>query len=202
MDAKYPDLTASYMETSIFIRGTFPVQHEGKTLDRYQIEVEWSDDGSKTPALRETGGRIPWVADRHMSIGGYACLFVPEDWLIQPQQERTVLSYLDGPVRNYFLWQSLFEQGKSPPWYDRPHGLPGLIEAYGNMVGFREESSIRRCLEYLSRHDFKGHWKCPCGSGMRIRECNHLEQMRKVKGKVPRHIAKLALRRLQKPVIR
>jgi len=69
---KYPDFTVCCAGAKIYIRGAFPVFHEGTVLDRYQTEIEWSD--TDVPLLRETGGRIPWVADRHMSIGGMACL--------------------------------------------------------------------------------------------------------------------------------
>ena len=116
VETKFPDLTVSFTGTRIYIRGAFPVVHEGKVLDRYQIEIEWSDSDIEVPVLRETGGRIPWTADRHMSQGGIACLFVPEEWLVRSREERTVIHYLEGPVRNYFLWQSLYERGESPPW--------------------------------------------------------------------------------------
>jgi hypothetical protein len=132
---EYSDLTFSVIANSIYIRGSYAVLYEGQVLDRYQIEIEWSDTDTEIPILRETGGRIPWIDDRHMSQGGLACLFVPEEWLLRPREERTLTQYLDGPVRNYFLWQSLFERGESPPWKDRSHGVPGLIEAYGDMVG-------------------------------------------------------------------
>lgn len=198
---KYPDFTVCCAGAKIYIRGAFPVLHEGTVLDRYQIEIEWSDSDGVVPLLRETGGRVPWIADRHMSIGGMACLFVPEEWLLRSREEKTVIHYLDGPVRNYFLWQSLYERAESPPWKDRPHFAPGLLEAYGEMVGMDSESAIRCCLEYLSREQIKGHWPCPCGSGKRMRDC-HLTHMRGLQLKIPRHIALSALDRLAKPTIR
>ena len=201
LETKYSDLTVSCTGTKIYIRGAFPVLHEDKVLDRYQIEIEWSDSDIEVPLLRETAGRIPWIADSHMSQGGLACAFVPEEWLLLPREERTVIHYLDGPARNYFLWQSLHERGQAPPWKDRSHGVPGLLEAYGDMVGMEGESGIRCCLEYLSKEQVKGHWPCPCGSGERIRHC-HLAHIRELQSKIPRHIALLALKRLEKPVIR
>jgi hypothetical protein len=199
---RFPDLTVSCSGRRSYVRGSFPILYEGKTLDRYQIEIEWTDSNVQAPMLRETRGRIPWLTERHMSIGGMACLFVPEEWLLKPKEERTLLDYLEGPVRDYFLWQSLFEQGKSP-WKDRDHKSKGLLEAYGEITGFPDEPAIRLCLEYLTRDQrIKGHWICPCGSGKRIRDCRHSEHLRSLRQKVPRHIAKLALKRLQHPIIR
>src|SRR5438094_903049 len=78
LEGKFHDLTVSYTGARVDIRGAFPVIHEGKVLDRYQVEIEWSDSDTEVPVLCETGGRIPWTAERHMSQGGKACLFVPE----------------------------------------------------------------------------------------------------------------------------
>lgn len=200
IEMKYPDLTVGKSGTKVYIRGAFPIVHEGRVLDRYQIEIEWSDSDIDVPLVRETAGRIPWIADRHMSQGGLACLFVPEEWLMRPREERVLIRYLDGPVRNFFLWQSLVEQGESAPWGERAHGVPGLIEAYGDMLEMEGESAIRQCLEYLSKEEVKGHWACPCGSGKRIRHC-HREHLRNLRSRIPRHIARLALKRLTKPVM-
>ncbi len=201
LEMKFPDLTVSYTGSKIFIRGTFPVLDEAMVLDRYQIEIEWSDTDSEAPLLYETGGRVPWVPDRHVNSDGRACAFVPEEWLIRPGEERTLIRYLDGPVRNFFLWQSLVERGESVPWQDRSHGVAGLIESYGDMLGLEGESAISCCLEYLSKEQIKGHWTCYCGSAKRIRNC-HLEELRALRLRISEHIARLALKRLANPIMR
>ena len=201
LNESFPDLTASAAESKIYVRGSFPVMHEGRVLDRYQIQIIWTASDIEVPTLLETGGRIPWIADRHMSQGGNACVLVPEEWLIKPRDQRTLVGYLEGPVRNYFLWQSLFESGLEAPWGERKHGVPGLLQAYSDLVGFSEESAIRECLDYLSKDRLKGHWRCPCGSNRRLRDC-HLSYLRHLRTKVPQYIAKLALNRLRNPVVR
>ncbi len=201
LNRSFPDLTASSNGPQVYVRGTFPVIHEGKILDRYQIEIVWTESDTEAPVLSETGGRIPWTADRHMSQGGKACLFVPEEWLIRPREQRTLVHYLEGPVRNYFLWQSLFERGVAPPWGERSHGVPGLLESYSDLLGFRDVAAIKRCLLYLSREKLKGHWACPCGANRRLRDC-HMEHLRELRAKVPRHVAQLALKRLRNPTIK
>ena len=195
--ANYPDLTIGCDETKIYIRGTFPIQYEGKVLGRYQIEIEWSDSDSYAPVLRETGGRIPRTDDRHINRrDGTACVLVPEEWLLRSRSERTAIKYLDGPVRDFFIWQSLVEQGQEPTWKARSHGFPGAMEAYADMVGMTEPKQIVKCLEYLSKGPIKGHWDCPCGSGKRLRNC-HYDHLRGLTGKIPRRIAQLSLERLR-----
>jgi hypothetical protein len=201
LSPKYPDLTVSCAGKKIYVRGAFPVIHDGEVLDRYQVEIEWSERDKEAPLLRETAGRIPRIDDRHINKDGEACIFVPEEWLVRPRDEKTLIHYLDGPVRDYFIWQSLCEDGQSLPWKGRSHYIPGLIEAYGEMVGFRGESSIRCCLEYLSKKKIKPHWLCPCGSGKQLRHC-HLGHICNLQLKIPRSIAKLAFQRLRNPTAR
>lgn len=198
---KFPDLSVSAAGSEIRIRGSFPLTYDGKVLDRYEIEIEWSDSDMEAPILWETGGRIPRSNERHISKDGRACPLVQEEWLILPPATRTVIHYLEGPVHGYFLWQSLTEQGITPPGGQRTHGKPGLLEAYGEMVGMQGEKAVKLCLEYLSRDRIKGHWPCVCGSGARLRNC-HIRHVQDLQGKVPRRIARLALKRLENPTMR
>ena len=91
-----------------------------------------------------------------MTENGWACLFVPEEWLLRAREERTLIHYLDGPVRDYFLWQSSVESGEAVPWLDRPHGVEGLLESYGDMLGLWSPASLKLCLKYLSQETIKG----------------------------------------------
>ena len=201
LEERFPDLTASTTGSRIYIRGAFPLVHEAMVLDRYQIEIEWSDSATEAPVLRETAGRIPRTNDRHMDSEGKACPLVPEEWLIRAPEARTIIHYLNGPVRNYFLWQSLTERGLTPPQGQRSHHVAGLIEAYGDMVGMHGEIVVRKCLDYVSKKKFKGHWICFCGSGLPLRSC-HVEHLRHLQRKIPRHVAELALKRLANPTMR
>jgi hypothetical protein len=56
---------------------------------------------------------------------------------------------------------------------------------------------VRSFLECFSRETIKGHWSCPCGSGLRIRDC-HPSIQGELKEKLPPHIAKWSLELLAK----
>ena len=198
---EFPDLTVTHVASRIYIRGAFPVLYQGAVLDRYQIEIEWSDSDTEAPILRETGGRIPRTADRHMNADGKACPLVQEEWLIRPREARSLPHYLSNPVHDYFLWQTLTERGIAPQWGQRSHGIPGLIEAYGEMVGMEGEKPTRKTLSYLSKKKIKGHWPCVCDSGRLLRDC-HFEHLRRLQAKIPRHIVLLAQKRLADPFMR
>jgi hypothetical protein len=196
INERYPDLTIFVEGDAVRLRGSFPVEHEGKVLDGYQVEVELPPDWPDvTPILRETGGRIPRIADRHVNLNGDACPIVPEEWLLNPAHE-SLIAFLEGPVQHFFISQSLVEQGEPWPFGERPHGKPGLLQAYGEWFGTTDEKAIRLYLEYLSRREIKGHWECPCGLGKRLRNC-HLEHVKELRKKIPPSVAAAALKSLK-----
>lgn len=63
----FPDLQVTVQADVVFLKGSFSVIYEGEVLDRYEIEVEIpAEFPDSVPRLRDTGGRIPLEADRHM----------------------------------------------------------------------------------------------------------------------------------------
>jgi hypothetical protein len=193
---RYPELGVVSEDGKILIRGSFPVVHQSKILDRFQIEIELPPNfPDSTPIIREIGGRIPHIPDRHMNPNGEACPLVPEEWLLLFREDRTVIGFLEGPVRNFFLAESLVERGEPRPWDGRQHRRAGLLEAYGEMLGITGEPLILKFLEYLSRKEIKGHWECPCGSGKKLRNC-HLAELKALRERVPCFVAQGAIKRL------
>lgn len=200
--AKYPDLRVTLEGDVVHIRGSYPVMDEVEVLDRFQIEISVPPDfPDSTPVLREIGGRIPWNSDRHVNRdAGEACPIVPEEWLMWPERE-SILAFLEGPVRNFFLGQVLVEAGCRWPFGERTHGVPGLFEAYGEIVGASDREAILRYLDCLSKEIMKGHWDCPCGSGKRLRNC-HRDDLKALHEKTSPLVARSALERLAKYSVR
>lgn len=196
IDAAYPDISVEQEHDTIFGRGSFPVKDGIDILSRFLIGIEFPRDfPDSVPILRETGGRIPWHADRHVnSANGEACPIVPEEWLIR-QDHDSILAFLDGPVRNFFLGQLAVESGAPWPFGERLHGVDGLIESYGELLGTTDKKAVRRYLDCLSKEHLKGHWDCPCGSGERLRNC-HLEMVNALRTKIAPWVARRARARL------
>jgi hypothetical protein len=197
VEAEFPELHFDPRGDRVIVRGTFPVVHDGEVLDRYPVEIELlADYPDSIPVVREVGGRIPHTPDYHMSSKGEACLFLlDERWQAYPNGT-TFREFLNGPVRNYFLGQSLFRLTGEWPFGQRGHGAEGIREYYTELLGTSEVRVIVRYLECLSAKKIKGHWPCPCGSGKRLRDC-HLGLVQDLVAKVPRQVAVLSTMRLK-----
>jgi hypothetical protein len=201
VQSQYPNLHFYREHDLIFVRGSFPLIAAGRVLDRFSIEIELPRNRQEDiPIIRETGGRIPRISDNHINVtnqAGDICLFVPEErWRIFPFGS-SLLEFLNGPVRNYFLGFALKELGESWPFGERPHGKAGIFEYYGELLGTSDEQVIRKYIQCLSKKALKRHWSCPCGSGKKIRNC-HVAEIQELREKVPWSYALRSLEHLRR----
>lgn len=173
-----PRLTVSLTESGLLVMGVFDLKprkpelsHLGK-LDEFSIILELPKNFPKgEPKLFETAGRIPQVSSRHINPDGSCCFGIWEAWsaLADPV---TFQKFLDGPVQDFFFGQHYYEQHNRWPYGEYEHGKDGLLQSYAKVLGCKPKAeTIRYRLRLFSNAWPKGHWKCVCGSGHRIREC-------------------------------
>jgi hypothetical protein len=196
LESKYPDLRVVVDDGVVWLEGSFPLVHEGIELDRFQVKILIPPDFPENiPVVSETTGRIPLDPVWHIYDTGTLCVIVPEEWLLN-SESGSILAFLDGPLRNYFLGHVLAEAGLGRPMGERLHGSAGLLQAYGEWVGSNERTVIENYLVYLSKEKIPRQWFCPCGSGQKLRRC-HGEHVRNLQKKIPPRIARMALGRLR-----
>ena len=193
VETTYPNLHFFTKGDTVCLSGSFPLVDGARVIDRFSIEIELPrncPDG--LPIVREIGGRIPHIPDRHILPDGTACLFVPDErWRICPPGT----SLLNGPVRNFFLGQSMFELTGTWPFGTRSHGAQGIFESYSDILGTTDKAAIIRYLEVISKKDIKQHWMCPCGSGKQIRMC-HSHLIVDLSKKIPHKVARESLKKI------
>lgn len=193
----YPNLHAFIEANRLVVRGTFAVKNNGVELDRYSVEIRvrlrFPED---LPTLRETGGRIPRTADRHINPDGTACLYLEEALQIELEKPiGTFTEFMEGPVRNYFIGQSLVAKGEPWPFGEHEHGAKGILSVYTKLIGTSDPDTVRRYLETLRQSKVRGHLTCPCGSGEKIRDC-HLQKLEELRKLIKPAVAARALRQL------
>ena len=155
------------------IAGAFPVVGvDGEVVDRFNIVITIpSTYPAELPIVREVGRRIPRTADRHVFTDGTSCIMYPDDrWRCFPEGS-TLMEYLQGPVHNYFLGQSYYEECGEWPMGEWGHGFLGVLEYYQWLAGTDDALTAWRFLYVMTRRTLKPHWDCPCGSGKKIKQC-------------------------------
>lgn len=196
IESSYPTLHVMVQEGVVCISGSLFLYEPNtrEEIDRYSIEIELIHNHPKSlPLVRETGGRIPKIIERHINLDGTACLFVPEErWKHYPTQA-TITDFIAGPVSQFFMSQTYFEATGEWLFGQRKHGLSGLLEFYFEIIGTTNTEVIRNFVDYLSKDKIKGHWPCYCGNQRRLRHC-HLKKLYEYRFKIPIEIAKNSLK--------
>jgi hypothetical protein len=198
VEAAYPQLLFSVSDSNVLLDGLFPIRDGEETLDQFAVQIALPTDyPDGLPIVREAAGRIPKVADRHVGPEtGEACVLLPEDrWRSWPLGS-SLLGFLDGPLRNYFLGQAIVERGGDWPFGQWSHGVAGQMEYYRDVFGTDRAEYVKKYLEYVIAKKLKGHWECPCGSGATTRSC-HMKAILLLREQVPRSDAQVALKRLR-----
>jgi hypothetical protein len=190
-----PDLHLLISEGKIEISGVFIVYSSNKkVLDRYKISINipctYPVD---LPIVRETGGRIPREGKYHINDDGTACVFLPEErWRSFPVGD-PFSTYLNIPLHNFFLGQTVYQKEGRWPFGEWGHGLEGIYEYYFWLLNIQDKNSVHRFLHILSKHNFKKHYECPCGSELLIRKCC-IEKIRDLRLKISPDVAKKSIK--------
>jgi hypothetical protein len=58
------------------------------------------------------------------------------------------------------------------PFGDLSHGVLGIIEYYTDLFGTADNVVALSLLKILAEDNYRGHHKCPCGSGRMLRKCH------------------------------
>ena len=200
VEAHQPELNVSIPKDIIILDGPFVVSGPRGPFDCYEIIVGvWANFPWEEPIVLETGGRVPKLADRHVfPKKGNCCLGVWEEWLLTAP-DRNFETFLTGCLHDYFVSQSWFEAKGEWPYDQRSHDEEGIIESYAELLGLEENTGvIADHLRLLSRAQGKGHARCPCGSGLRLRDC-HKDRIAELSGRICPTMAKQMLARIEKP---
>lgn len=112
--------------------------------------------------------------DRHIMTDGRACLGVQAEISMRWSAGSTIVDFLDNLVAPFLAWQTYYDvYKKSPPWGERSHSAHGIIEYYAELLGRSADSSVVGFMKLLARKNSpKGHERCPCNSGKRLRDCH------------------------------
>lgn len=194
-----PGLKVSSRDGTVTVTGTYYLNGTGGPssegpLAEYEIKLELDPRyPDEEPRLYETAGRIP--VGRHLNGNGTCCTGVWEEWLAT-NPNPSVSAYMDGPLRDYFLSQRHFELTEEWPFGEREHGIEGIIDGAAAVLGIKQDASVVIShLAFLAHRNPKGHWLCPCRSGLIVRRC-HGRQVFALREKLSSALANRMLERI------
>ena len=165
-------------EESVVAHGTFGISiPDSKDEIEYGICILLPDRYPKQlPVLFCNDPKLPIdVIDRHILRDGSACLGIYADLMIRWSKKSDIANFLENFVAPFLVWQAYYDAHQNPPsWGQRSHSTDGIIEYYAELLGLeKDKSAVVEFMRFLARKNRpKGHERCPCGSGERLRYCH------------------------------
>lgn len=172
---KYPDLELLCGEGgawkvfgSLHFRGSFM----GEVIeDVYSVLISISKNYPKVlPTVRELDGRIP--KEFHTSYDDSLCLGTPLLVKMRFYERPNLLGFIEACLVEYFYGYNYFQKHGILPVGEFDHNINGILEHYQELFGTEKYDIVIGLLIILANDSYRGHIKCVCGSGKRLRNCH------------------------------
>jgi len=176
--ASYPGLKLEKINSDIWsISGllTFSATYEREKIeDEYDIELIISKEYPKEPPIaKEKGGRIP--KDFHTNHNYELCLGAPFEIRRKFAQKPTLIGFVEECVIPFFYSFSYHGKHGEMPFGELSHGGKGILEFYHKLLEVDNELIVLKFIKILIDNNYRGHHDCPCGSGLRLRQCHGMK---------------------------
>lgn len=157
-----------------FVRGTLGFSQEyfrRLITDEYSVEILVPEKYPDVlPKIREVGDRIP--IDFHHYQDESLCLGAPLAVKHKFRKDPSLLGFVNNCVIPYLYSFSYKTQFSKMPFGELSHGGSGILEYYQELFDIRDHRRVLRLIQILADNNYRGHDRCPCGSGKRLRACH------------------------------
>lgn len=58
------------------------------------------------------------------------------------------------------------------PFGELSHGGLGILEYYQDLFEIQDRRRVLKMIQILAEDNYRGHTRCPCGKGKRLRDCH------------------------------
>jgi hypothetical protein len=150
----------------------FTAEYNGYRInDEYLIKVDIPDEyPDKIPEVQEIGNRIP--QDFHHYQDGSLCLGARLAVKQKFRHKATLAGYVDNCLIPYLYSFSYKSKFGKMPFGELAHGGKGILEYYKDLFKVSDSRRVLKLLDILREDKYRGHDRCPCGTGKRLRSCH------------------------------
>lgn len=141
-------------------------------VEDFELEIlVHKDYPNIVPKVFEVSHFIPSNYE-HLYDDQSFCLGINGELLLQLHKNTSLVAFVEGPVRSY-LYSAVFHKAYGRyPFGDRPHGSQGILDFYKERFDVKDEITAYQIMLFIARGKYRGHLECPCGSGIRTRNCH------------------------------
>lgn len=141
-------------------------------VEDFELEIlVHKDYPNIVPKVFEVSHLIP-LDYEHLYSDRSFCLGINGELLMQLHRNASLVAFIEGPVRSYLYSAVFHETYGRYPFGDRPHGSDGILDFYKERFDVEDEVSAYQIMVFIAKGNYRGHLQCPCGSGIRTRNCH------------------------------
>lgn len=141
-------------------------------VEDFELEILIHKDYPNiVPKVFEVSHLIP-LDYEHLYSDRSFCLGINGELLMQLHRDASLVAFIEGPVRSYLYSAVFHETYGRYPFGDRPHGSNGILDFYKERFDVEDELSAYQIMVFIAKGKYRGHLQCPCGSGIRTRNCH------------------------------
>lgn len=141
-------------------------------VEDFELEILIHKDYPNiVPKVFEVSHLIP-LDYEHLYSDRSFCLGINGELLMQLHRDASLVAFIEGPVRSYLYSAMFHETYGRYPFGDRPHGSNGILDFYKERFDVEDELSAYQIMVFIAKGKYRGHLQCPCGSGIRTRNCH------------------------------
>jgi len=142
-------------------------------MDSYDVKIVIGQFPDKFPLVYEIGERIPPKIDRHIyPISGNCCLTTAaKEQILIKSKVKSLTSFISLIVIPFFQNNSFYELNKRYKEGEYSHGVPGIIEAYQDILKLKNKNQVADVLGNIIGKQLINSSSCYCGSELPLREC-------------------------------
>lgn len=164
----------SVTESRISLKGRILINRDAlgfKLYKGYYMKIIIPLESEELPYVIDLGGHIEDVYP-HKYSDGKLCLETDTQIRVRFLNGFSLTEWMEEYVELYYFSYEYHRRYGRYPFGERSHGVMGLIETYSEF--FKEKDLIKTVLlmKAIVANNYRGHALCPCGSGMKYRQCH------------------------------
>ncbi len=185
---EYPYIEAKELDDAYIFCGKVILNADYDNIplyDEYCVEIIVNKDFPESiPVIKELDNNVP-KAFEHCNSDGTLCLGANCELLDYLEKDSHLVSFVKHFLTSFLYSASYYKRYQcAPPFGERSHGLKGIKEAYFERYGVTKETDLMTCLMYIvGKATFRGHSRCFCKSGKKLRDCHGAKILEDIKSK-------------------
>lgn len=138
------------------------------------------------PQVSETTDVIPRNY-KHLYSNGSFCLGVNGELGAALSNDPSLPAFFDEFVVSYLYTAVFYLRYGRYPYGDRSHGAAGVLEYYSELFGTNSPQAYT-IMRSIASGNYRGHLPCPCGSGIRGRNCHGKQILGILDSQMKKHV--------------